>query len=75
MNIFPDEMLGWIKPERVSTSALLYGGYLLQPEDVEIAEEFLTECLGHDLSPIQGYMTTEAWAALMEEKINGICIT
>ncbi len=71
---FSEKMLCWIKkPAKVSAtcSAILSGTYLLQADDVEIQEEFLTECLETDLCPLQQYMTGKAWATLMEEKLNG----
>ncbi len=69
---FSEKMLCWVKPDRVSLSALLSGSYHLQKDDVEIREEFLAECLENDLRPLQQYMTGEAWATLMDEKLNGI---
>ncbi len=68
---FSEKMLCWIKPDTVSLSALLSGSYYLQKDDVEIKEEYLRECLENDLRPLQQYMTGDAWANLMDEKVNG----
>ncbi len=65
-------MLQWIKPDHVSVTDIMKGGYLLQKGDVSIGDKYIVKCLTNDLSPLKAFMTQEAWLSLMEDKKCGM---